>query len=332
MNEVSSSLWNDMGALLALLGIVTLATSIVLVQRGRRRPPEHDAGVREFLVNYHQIQHETYEQQRPFARLRAWVQAEAAGLAPAVAEFESAGQEFLTLGLDDLRRFTLIARSQRVHAFTVSRLGEETSRLEAALREALARDGAQRLVRAREVVQRMELVTAACLDAYHQIARRHPCRAGAQLRVVVDSTSAAPRLRRIRFRLHADPRAERDVLFEPAAFRVVAGELIRNAVRAVERVPDPEIVIAVQPHPSDQRYIQVVVSDNGPGIPEDLRDRLLRPGSSSRPDGGFGLARSSEIARSWLGDLDVGNRPDGGAVAALKLRVLADGPSAQEGA
>jgi signal transduction histidine kinase len=140
---------------------------------------------------------------------------------------------------------------------------------------------------------------------------------------VVESTSSAPHLRRIRFRVDADPRAERSVLCDPAALRAVASELIRNAVRAVERVSDPEIVIVVRPHPSDPRYIQVVVSDNGPGIPEDLSHRLLRPGSSTRPDGGFGLARSSDIARSWLGDLDVGNRPDGGAVAALTLRVLA---------
>jgi len=322
MTAGSSSLWTELGALFALLGLAALGVSIALLLRWRRAPAT-GAAVREFLVTYHQIQHETYERQRPFARLRAWVQAEAAGLQPTPAEFESAGQEFLTLGLDGLRRFRVSARALRVDRSIVNRLADETARVEAALKSALARDGADRLSVARETVQRMEKVSEICLEAYLQIAERDPCRAGAELRVVVDSTSSAPRLRQVRFRLDADPHAERGVLFEPAALRAVAGELIRNAVHAVDRVSDPEIHVVIQLHPSDPRYIQVVVSDNGPGIPEDLRDRLLRPGSSSRPDGGFGLARASEIARSWLGDLDVGNRPDGGAVAALKLRVLA---------
>jgi len=331
MTAASSSLWNNLGTLLALLGLATLGISLVLLL-GRRRAPASGTAVREFLVYYHQIQHETYEQRRPFTRLRTWVQAQAAGLAPAAAEFESAAQEFLTLGLDGVRRFAENARSLRVERHLVSRLDDETARLESALKTALGRDGNDRIALAREVVRRMEKVSAACLEAYLQIANRSPCRAGPEVRLVVDSTSSAPHLRQVRFRVDADPHADRSILFEPAALRTVAGELIRNAARAVERVQDPEIAVVVRIHPSDPRYIQVVVSDNGPGIPEDLRDRLLRPGSSSRPDGGFGLARASEIARSWLGDLDVGNRPDGGAVAALKLRVLAAEEHRPEGA
>jgi signal transduction histidine kinase len=326
---VSGSLWTNMGAWFALIGLAALGVAIV-IRFARRSPSEAGGATREFLVTYHQIQHETYEQQRPFARLRAWVQAEAAGLTPAAGEFESAGQEFLTLGLDGVRRFGATARALGVSGSTVGRLGDETSRLETALRGALARDGDDRLRLAREVVQRMEKVSGACLDAYLQIAERSPCHAGAEVRLVVESTSSAPHLRRIRFRVDTDPQAERGVLFDPAALRSVAGELIRNAARAVERVSEPEIEIAVRPHPSDPRYIQVVVSDNGPGIPEDLSRRLLRPGTSTRPDGGFGLARSSEIARSWLGDLDVGNRPEGGAVAALTVRVLAAEAVARE--
>src|SRR5262245_47076627 len=183
MTAGSSSLSNDLGALLALLGLAALGVSLVLLL-GRRRAPASGTAVREFLVDYHQIQHETYEQRRPFTRLRTWVQAQVAGLAPAAAEFESAVQEFLTLGLDGVRRFGENARSLHVERSIVSRLDEETARLETALRTALTRDGKDRIALAHEVVRRMEKVSAACLEAYLQIANRAPCRAGPEVRLV----------------------------------------------------------------------------------------------------------------------------------------------------
>ncbi|WP_123536587.1 GAF domain-containing sensor histidine kinase [Halosimplex salinum] len=56
------------------------------------------------------------------------------------------------------------------------------------------------------------------------------------------------------------------------------------------------------------------VSDDGPGIPADERDTVLRPGYSTNPDGtGFGLNIVQRIAEAHGWDVSVGESPTGGA-------------------
>jgi signal transduction histidine kinase len=307
---------------------LALVLARVLVRRGPPALPGE--ATREFLVSYHQIVHENYGQQRPFARLRNWVQAETAGLTRSSDEFDRAAREFLTLGLAGLRQFAVAARNLGVSRGTVHRLSGAVDRLEAGLRGAMGPARDQRLGLARRAVQHMDEVSGACLDAYLEVVNRNPCRPEVELRTAVDSMSTGPSLGNVRFVMAAKPRDVPCVLFDPAALRGIAGELIQNAGRALTGVSEPEIRAEVVAHPTDSRYILVVVSDNGAGIPDDLRDRLFRPGASSRPDGGFGLARARDVSRAWLGDLDITNGPGGGAVATLKLRILANGPPAPD--
>jgi two-component system nitrogen regulation sensor histidine kinase GlnL len=56
--------------------------------------------------------------------------------------------------------------------------------------------------------------------------------------------------------------------------------------------------------------LRVDVVDDGPGVPEALRDTLFQPLVSGRPDGtGLGLALSREIAREHGGELRCASRP-----------------------
>ena len=66
---------------------------------------------------------------------------------------------------------------------------------------------------------------------------------------------------------------------------------------------------------------QVIVSDTGPGIPEEDRVAILRPfvTSSVRHGIGLGLPVSSELAQAMGGTLVVGERPGGGAAFTLSL-------------
>jgi two-component system OmpR family sensor kinase len=66
---------------------------------------------------------------------------------------------------------------------------------------------------------------------------------------------------------------------------------------------------------------QVIVSDTGPGIPEEARVAILRPfvTSSVRHGIGLGLPVSSELAQAMGGTLVVGDRPGGGARFTLSL-------------
>jgi two-component system sensor histidine kinase CreC len=75
----------------------------------------------------------------------------------------------------------------------------------------------------------------------------------------------------------------------------------------------------------DATHVTIVVSDNGPGIPEYAQGRIFeRFFSLPRPDGaprstGLGLSLAREIALLHHGALTVANRAEGGVAAALSL-------------
>jgi signal transduction histidine kinase len=72
--------------------------------------------------------------------------------------------------------------------------------------------------------------------------------------------------------------------------------------------------------------IEIIIDDEGPGIPEQELTRVLQPfyrveGSRSRETGGIGLglAITQSIVQTDGGELTLTNRPEGGLRAKVKL-------------
>ncbi len=69
--------------------------------------------------------------------------------------------------------------------------------------------------------------------------------------------------------------------------------LIQNALEALRDAPDPRIVLAVEP---GAREVVLSVTDNGPGVPADVAERLFTPFVTSRAEGlGLGLVIAHDI-------------------------------------
>ncbi|OFX05082.1 MAG: hypothetical protein A3E78_10635 [Alphaproteobacteria bacterium RIFCSPHIGHO2_12_FULL_63_12] len=72
-------------------------------------------------------------------------------------------------------------------------------------------------------------------------------------------------------------------------------------------------------------YVEIIVDDDGPGIPEARRREVFKPffrldEARSRHDGvGLGLSIVREVARSHGGDVILGDAPQGGLRATIKL-------------
>ena len=112
-----------------------------------------------------------------------------------------------------------------------------------------------------------------------------------------------------------------DAMVEGGKVRLeqVLVNLLQNAVQALGDTPAPTIMLRLSA--SDQGAV-LSISDNGPGIPEDLKARLFTPFVTSRPDGlGLGLVISQDIMTDAGGVLRHVDRPEGsGACFEMILR------------
>jgi signal transduction histidine kinase len=101
---------------------------------------------------------------------------------------------------------------------------------------------------------------------------------------------------------------------DEALLRQVFGNLLRNAAEACESAGvTPAITIQGQ---VDQaaRSCRVSVDDNGPGIAQDVRERVFRPFFTTRSRGtGLGLAIVQKIVLMHNGRVVIGGSPTGGA-------------------
>ena len=70
------------------------------------------------------------------------------------------------------------------------------------------------------------------------------------------------------------------------------------------------------------RWCRSSVSDNGPGIPPEVADRIFSPFFTTKPQGsGLGLAIVRKIVDAHDGRIDVGERPGGGTMFRVTLPV-----------
>jgi len=110
----------------------------------------------------------------------------------------------------------------------------------------------------------------------------------------------------------------RSISCRPLAMRRCFTNLIENAVK----YGDAARVDIV----AGDGSLDVVVDDDGPGIPDDQREQAFRPFdrlalTQSRDGGGsgLGLTVARSIARAHGGDVLLANRPDGGLRATVRL-------------
>ncbi|MCB1693092.1 MAG: HAMP domain-containing histidine kinase, partial [Pseudomonadales bacterium] len=93
--------------------------------------------------------------------------------------------------------------------------------------------------------------------------------------------------------------------------------LIAIAENAIGLIDVPAIAVRVE---ADDRFVDIFVADNGPGIPREIESRLFDPFFSTRANGtGLGLAIAAVTARNHGGDLTVQANEYGGATFRLRL-------------
>jgi len=102
-------------------------------------------------------------------------------------------------------------------------------------------------------------------------------------------------------------RADPDALAEGIAHVLV------NAYEAVAGRSSPHIRLHVRCTGTEGgRALVFAVSDNGPGIPDDIRDKLFSPFCTTKPGGlGLGLPLARRAAVDHGGRVDIDSSPQG---------------------
>ena len=95
--------------------------------------------------------------------------------------------------------------------------------------------------------------------------------------------------------------------------------LVRNAIQA-QRSSGGEVVVTICDYP-ERNNAEIIVSDNGPGIPPDKAEKIFEPFFSTRKKGvGLGLSICKKIVNSHGGTVTFKNRTArGGAIFSIVL-------------
>ena len=103
---------------------------------------------------------------------------------------------------------------------------------------------------------------------------------------------------------------------DPHALRQVLINLVLNAQQAMKGRGTITISVAR----AEEGFARLSVADTGPGIPEEMRDRLFKPFQTTKKDGsGIGLALVKRFVDNFGGGVSVESPPGGGAVFHLRL-------------
>ena len=101
------------------------------------------------------------------------------------------------------------------------------------------------------------------------------------------------------------------------------GNIVKNAAEAIERLTDVEEkqgTIEIRTEEAEDS-IAIVIEDNGPGFPEEARERLLEPYVTTREKGtGLGLAIVNRIIVDHGGSIQLQGRE--GSRNGARVRIM----------
>ncbi len=154
--------------------------------------------------------------------------------------------------------------------------------------------------RAGDIVRRLRAMTV------RRSLAKKPVDVETALREAVSIACAGYRDAEIRYDLQADAKVRADTI----QLQQVLLNLIRNALEAAE-ANAPSLSFSTT---DEGRFVRVCLRDNGPGIAEDVLDRIFDAFATTKEDGmGVGLSLCKMIVETHGGRISARNQGDGGA-------------------
>ncbi|MCW9024218.1 MAG: ATP-binding protein [Gammaproteobacteria bacterium] len=130
---------------------------------------------------------------------------------------------------------------------------------------------------------------------------------------------------RARFKLHLDP-SNPNIEADIGRLRQLLHNLIKNALEAMPQGEKTTIEIHTRNIEEDaNHFVELRLSDSGPGIPDDLFENLFEPYVTSKPKGsGLGLAIVKKIVEEHGGVLWAENNREAGASIVIRIPITSN--------
>jgi PAS domain S-box-containing protein len=112
---------------------------------------------------------------------------------------------------------------------------------------------------------------------------------------------------------------------DPDQLAQLVANLVLNAQHALKDAPQPRQLRVASHHDSEKSQLRLVISDNGPGIPPELRSRVFEPFFTTKPVGagtGIGLSICHAIVAAHGGSIEIDETPGGGATFTIELPIV----------
>jgi two-component system nitrogen regulation sensor histidine kinase NtrY len=172
-----------------------------------------------------------------------------------------------------------------------------------------------------EVVARRSAGLMSFVDRYRKVAELpRPDLQPVALRAFVDGIdrlmSAVFQARGVSYRSRIEP-DNLVVNADASLLEQAVINLLRNALDAVQDTPQPAVSLICAPQ---GEFIAISVADNGPGLSDEIKDKLFLPFFTTKPGGsGIGLSIARQVALAHHGQIEARSRKGGGTEFVLSL-------------
>ncbi|MDQ4139340.1 MAG: ATP-binding protein [Bacteroidota bacterium] len=114
---------------------------------------------------------------------------------------------------------------------------------------------------------------------------------------------------KVKFALYV-PKEDMEISADAELISQVLINLIKNAMEACVGCENPKVEVYAYYDPMENNRVRIDVKDNGPGIPEEIIDKIFIPFYTTKKEGsGIGLSLSRQIMRLHRGTLRVTSQP-----------------------
>jgi len=177
----------------------------------------------------------------------------------------------------------------------------------------------QQALRAGEIIRRLRALVQ------NRETRQEPSNLNDAIAEVIGFVAGDAKLNEVRIVSQFDPSMP-IALLDRIQIQQIALNLLRNSIEALVEQPRGQREIRLQTKWSTHT-VQLVIEDNGPGVPADLVSRIFDPFCTTKATGtGLGLAISRTIAEAHRGKLSYDSPVGGGARFTLTLPYSGDTP------